>query len=237
MLYLIGLGLSWKDISLKALEVINKCDKIYLETYTSVSNFSSKKLSKLLGKKVIELNRKQVEEEKPFLKESKIKDVALLIYGDPLMATTHQEFKAEVVHGPSVFDAVGETGLSPYKFGKIASIPIPEKNFKPESFFKILEDNKKIDAHTLFLLDLKPNKFLTIPEAIKILLEISKKRKSKSFTNDTLCVGCARLGHSDSFIKKGKAKDLIKKKFGNPPYCLIIPAKLSFKEEEFLSKY
>ena len=63
MLYLIGLGLSWKDISLKALEVINKCDKVYLETYTSVSNFSAKKLSKLIGKKVIELNRKQVVEE------------------------------------------------------------------------------------------------------------------------------------------------------------------------------
>lgn len=237
MLYLIGLGLSWKDISLKALEAINKCDKVYLETYTSVSNFSAKQLSKLIGKKVIELNRKQVEEEKPFVKESKLKDIALLIFGDPLMATTHQEYKAEIIHACSIFDGVGETGLSLYKFGKTASIPMPEKNFKPESFFDILEDNKKIDGHTLFLLDLKPNKFLTIPEAIKILLKIAKKRKSKVFTEDTFCIGCARLGHDKSLIKKGKAKLLIKGKFGNPPYCLIVPARLSFKEEEFLSNY
>lgn len=237
MLYLIGLGLSWKDISLKALEVINKCDKIYLETYTSISDFSASKLSKLIGKQVIELNRKQVEEEKLFVKESKLKDIALLVYGDPLMATTHQDFKAEIIHGCSIFDAVGETGLSPYKFGKVASIPIPEKNFNPESFFDILEDNKKIEAHTLFLLDLKPEKFLTVPEALEILLNISKKRKSKIFTEDSLCIGCARLGHEDKLIKKGKAKDLIKKKFGLPPYCLIVPSKLSFKEEEFLSDY
>ena len=160
-----------------------------------------------------------------------------MIYGDPLFATTHQEFKAEVIHCCSIFDAVGETGLSPYKFGKVASIPKPEKNFKPESFFDIFEDNQKIEAHTLFLLDLKPPKFLEISEAIKILLEISKKRKSKLFNENTICVGCARLGHRDTIIKKGKAEELMKKKFGKAPYCLIVPAKLSFKEEEFLSKY
>lgn len=236
MLYLIGLGLSWKDISLKALETIKNCDKVYLETYTSISNFSTKQLSKLIGKKVIELNRDKVEKE-VFNKEAKLKDIALLVYGDPLFATTHQQFNAKIIHAPSIFDGIGETGLSPYKFGKVASIPKPEKNFKPESFFNILEDNQKINAHTLFLLDLKPPKFLQISEAIDLLLEISKKRKSKVFTEDTICVACARLGHDNQIIKKGKARELRKEKFGKAPYCLIVPSTLSFKEEEFLKNY
>jgi diphthamide biosynthesis methyltransferase len=48
----------------------------------------------------------------------------------------------------------------------------------PESVIENLIENNKIDAHTLFLLDLKPNenKFLTIPQAIDILLEINNKR-------------------------------------------------------------
>lgn len=236
MIYLIGLGLSWKDISLKALEKIRECDKVYLETYTGISDFSTNKLSKLLGKKVIELKREEVEKE-VFKKEAKIKDIAVLVYGDPLFATTHQEFNAKIIHAPSIFEGIGETGLSPYKFGKIASIPKPEKNFKPESFFDVLLDNQKIKAHTLFLLDLKPPKFLKISESIEILLYISKKRKEKAFTEETICIACARLGHEDQIIKKGKAKELIKVSFGKAPYCLIVPSDLNFKEEEFLNKY
>lgn len=230
MLYLIGLGLSWKDLSLKALEALQKCDKVYLESYTSISDFSKLQLERLIGKKVEVLNRKQVEETKPFLKG----DSALLIYGDPLAATTHTELlkKAKVIHAPSVLTAVAETGLSLYKFGKTASIPIPEKNFKPESFYDILKENQSIKAHTLFLLDLKSekNKFLTIKQAIKILLKIAK---DKTFTDSTKCIACARLGQNQ-LIKYGTARKLQNINFGKPPYCLIIPGKLNFKEEEFL---
>ena len=41
MLYLIGLGLNEKGISLEGLEVIKKCRKVYLEEYTV--NFPYKK--------------------------------------------------------------------------------------------------------------------------------------------------------------------------------------------------
>ena len=85
MLYLIGLGLSWKDISLKALEIINKCDKIYLETYTSVSDFSSKKFS--LGNNSGEILAElfnEVEEENKIFKHNKktviFKIVVILIF-------------------------------------------------------------------------------------------------------------------------------------------------------------
>lgn len=247
MLYLIGLGLSWKDLSLKALEFLHDCDEVYLENYTSVSDFTIEQLARLLGKKIVALDRKKTEEELPFMKNAHIKNVALLIYGDPLSATTHFEIfqiakkkkiEVKLVHSASVFTAVAETGLSLYRFGKVASIPIPEKGFAPESFFDILVENQKIDAHTLFLLDLKPEqkKFMTIPQAIDILLDINNKRKAKVFTEKTLCIGCARLGSENSMIKAGIAKELHDSDFGNAPYCIIVPAKLSHKEEEFINK-
>ena len=260
MLYLIGLGLAWKDFSLKALEAINSCDEIYLEKYTSLSDFSANKLSKLIGKEVIELNRKEVEEEKLFLKEAHLKKIALLVYGDPLSATTHgeilleakkkirerssgprqnrsfgSEIQVEIIHSTSILTAIAEAGLSLYKFGKTASIPFAEKGFEPESFYDVLKENQSIKAHTLFLLDLRPdeNKFLTIPEAINSLLKISHK-KDKKFTENTLCIGCARLGQESQKIKSGKAEELLKEDWGNAPFCLIVPSELHFIEESII---
>ncbi len=248
MLYLIGLGLSWKDLSMKALEALSVCEEIYVEGYTSVADFTPLQLQRLLGKPIHVLDRKQVEEEMIFLGDAEVKNAALLIYGDPLSATTHQEIlqlakkrniETKVIHAPSIFTAIAETGLSLYRFGKVASIPISEKGFEPESFFDILKGNLSNDAHTLFLLDLRPadNKFLTIPEAIKQLLEISKRQKdTETFHEGSTVVGCARLGQENSIIKAGPAKDIMKEDFGNPPYCLIVPAKLNHKEEEYLQK-
>lgn len=37
MFYIIGLGLGdWKDVTMKGFEVIKKCDRVYLEAYTSI---------------------------------------------------------------------------------------------------------------------------------------------------------------------------------------------------------
>ena len=80
MLYLIGLGLSWKDLNMKALEALNNCEEIYLETYTSVSDFTPLQLQRLLGKLIRPLDRKQTEEEMPFLEEAAVKNIALLVY-------------------------------------------------------------------------------------------------------------------------------------------------------------
>jgi len=247
-LYLIGLGLDWLDLSQKALEVLSRCDEVYLETYTSVASYSVQKLARFLGKKIVSLDRKGVEEKKPFLKSAAIKEVALLVYGDPLTATTHidllqeckkKKVKCEVIHAPSVLTAVAETGLQLYKFGKVASIPFWTQNHRPESFFDILEQNKKINAHTLFLLDLQPERdnFLTIKGAMDRLISISKQRRRSLVFNEKIkCIGCARLGTPSAKIIYGPASKVATAKYGAPPYCLIVPASLHFKEEEFLNK-
>jgi len=68
MLYIIGLGLGdEQDITLKGLEAIQKCDKVYMEAYTSLLSFglSSHGLSnleKLYGKPITIADREMVEE-------------------------------------------------------------------------------------------------------------------------------------------------------------------------------
>lgn len=244
MLKVIGIGLSWKDISLKGLEAIHECDEVYLEGYTSLSDFTPEKLEKLVGKKIIILNRKGVEEEQPYLKSAKSGNVALLIYGDPLSATTHYELiqearnkdiKVEIIHAPSIFTAVAETGLSLYRFGRVASIPFEREGFEPRSFFEILKQNVAQKAHTLFLLDLDPKneKFLSIKEAVTRLEKLYSG--SGILPESAKLIGCARLGTSTQIIKAGTASELKKFDFGKPPFCLIVPADLNFKEEEYLN--
>ncbi len=237
------MGHTLKDLSLNSLDALNKSEEVYLESYTSLSNFKIDELESLIGKKVQILNRKGVEEEKPFLKENS----ALLVYGDPLSATTHLEIlqeaekkniKVKIIHAPSIMTTIAETGLQLYKFGKTASIPFWTENHKPESFFDYLEQNQSIGAHTLFLLDLDPEnyKFLSISEAISRILEISNSRKS-NISEETKFIGCARLGMKDAIIKYGNQEELSKIDFGKAPFCLLLPGKLNFIEEETIAKY
>jgi len=247
-LYLIGIGLSdEKDITLRGLETVRRCEKVYLESYTSKMSCSVSDLEKLYGKKVIIADRDMVEKnaEKTILKEAKTKDVALLVMGDSMSATTHVDLvlrarkagiKVEIIHNASIMNAVGDTGLELYKFGKTTSIPFPEKSYEPETAYEVIKGNNKIGLHTLILLDVKPKQgmFMRVNEAIEILLKIEQKRKEDVFTEDTLCIGCARTGFEDAIIKSGNAKELLDVDFGEPPHCLIIPGKLHFMEEEAL---
>ena len=243
MMYIVGLGHTLKDLSLNSLDALKKSKEVYLESYTSLSNFKIEELETLIGKKVQILNRKGIEEEKLFLKDN----TALLVYGDPLSATTHLEIlqeaenkniKLEIIHAPSIMTTIAETGLQLYKFGKTASIPFWTENHKPESFFDYLEQNQSIDAHTLCLLDLDPEneKFLSISDAISRILEISKSRKS-NISEKTKFIGCARLGMKDAVIKYGNQEELSKINFGKAPFCLILPGKLNFMEEKIIAKY
>jgi len=248
-LYLIGLGLSdEKDLSVKALEAIKSCDIIYLESYTSRLNVPTANLEKLYGKKIILADRDMVESqaEKTILKDAKTKAVAFLVVGDIFSATTHTDIwmrakelgiKTTLIHGTGIFSGISETGLQPYKFGKTTSIPFATDKWKPETPYEILKENKKTDSHTLILLDLSPkqDRFMTVNEAIKYLLEIEAKRGEKVFTDGTFCIGCARLGSDSPTIISGTAKNLLKADFGAPLHCLIVPGKLHFAEEKALS--
>lgn len=250
-LYFIGLGLyDEKDISLRGLEAIKKCDVVYLENYTSMFSCNVEKLEEFYGKKIILASRELVEKkaEKTILKDALSKDVAFLVIGDPMSATTHIDLRLRaekagiecvVVHNASVFSAVGVTGLQLYKFGRTTSIPFQEEKWHPETPYDVIKENRKNGLHTLILLDLKPDekKIMTINQAIKYLVDIEDKRKEKVFSRELFCVGCARLGSLKPCIKAGNAEELLKEGFGKPMHCLIVPGKLHFAEEEALELF
>ncbi|MBI2647308.1 diphthine synthase [Candidatus Woesearchaeota archaeon] len=247
-LYFIGIGLNnEKDITINGFETIKNCDLIYLENYTSIMNCTKETLEKFYGKKIILARRNLVEaDDNEIIENAKTKNVAFLVVGDPLVATTHVDLflrakrggiKCNIIHNSSIVSAIGVTGLQVYKFGKITSIPLQNENI--ESPYDVLKDNLSLGLHTLFLLDLNPEeeKFLSVNDAIRYLLKVELKRNQKIFSEKIFCVGCARIGSENQVIKAGPAKDLLRHNFGKPVHCLIVPGKLHFIEDGALKIY
>ncbi|MCW1296169.1 MAG: diphthine synthase [Candidatus Parvarchaeota archaeon] len=248
-LYFISMGLyDEKDMSIRALETARGCDILYVEFYTSKLDTDVFKLRDLIGKEIKQLSRNDVEENyKEILNEAKKKKVGLLVGGDCFTATTHISLLLEaeregietgVVHGSSIYTAIAETGLFIYKFGRVVSIPIKERDFEPESFYDFLKENKERGLHTLILLESREDgRFLSINEAIKRLIEIEKKRRENVISEDTIFIGVARIGSEKQIIKVGNANELLHFDFGGPQHSLIIPGKLHFIEEEAINRF
>jgi len=249
MLYLIGVGLSdEKDITLKGLEAVKQCKRAYLENYTSKLSCSKEALEELYGKEVVLADREFVEGAEQLLKEAKEMDVALLIIGDPLCATTHwdilerakkQGISTQVIHNASIINVVGATGLQVYKFGKTTSIPFPQENFEPQTAYNIIKENKSIGAHTLILLDLDPksDRFMSVAEGIELLRKVERQRGENVFIPKDWCLGVARMGMSDQKIIAGALTEVSDADFGPPPHAIIVPGSLHFLEEEALEKW
>ncbi|KAI5596761.1 hypothetical protein POPTR_002G023700v4 [Populus trichocarpa] len=171
MLYLIGLGLGdEKDITLRGLEAVKKCEKVYMEAYTSLLSFGLSTdglstLEKLYGKPITVADREMVEEKvDSVLSEATSFDVAFLVVGDPFGATTHTDLvvrakelgvEVKVIHNASVMNAVGICGLQLYRYGETISIPFFTDTWKPDSFYEKIQRNRELGLHTLCLLDIK----------------------------------------------------------------------------------
>ncbi len=248
-LYLIGIGLNdEKDITVRGLEAVRSCDKVYLEGYSSLLNCSVPDLEKFYGKKIVAADRKLVEQSDEIISAAEKGNAALLVIGDPWGATTHidimmrcrqKKIPFKVINNASIITAIGITGLQIYKFGKTTSVPYPDKNFRPETSYEVISQNRLLGLHTLLLLDIRPDlkKFMTVSEAIDVLLEIEAAKRKRVFTLDTFCVGCARIGSENFIIKAGTAGELKKFNFGKQPHCLIVPGELHFVEEEALGQW
>lgn len=250
-LHLIGLGLSnEKDITVKGLETVKKCKYIYLENYTSILQCSKESLEKFYGKPIIEAGRDLMENNSAeLLKNAKDNDVAVLISGDPMAATTHisllmeakeKGIKVNVIHNTSILTAIGITGLQLYKFGKVTSIPFAAETEDVEAPYNIIKENQEIDAHTLVLLDLHPEekRFLTVSKALDILLRCERQKGIGIINEQTRVVALAAIGSEKQFIKAGTIAEIKRLNIDVYPQSLIIPAKtLHFVEEEALGMW
>ncbi|WWC97874.1 diphthine synthase [Kwoniella sp. B9012] len=166
MFYVIGLGLSdEKDITVKGLEAVKRCERVYLESYTSILMVDKERLEAFYEKEVIIATREMVElEADEILRDSDKVDVAFLVVGDPLGATTHTDLllrarslqiPTQVIHNASILTALGSTGLQMYNFGQTLSLVFYTETWRPDSWFERLEENLRIGVHTLVLLDIK----------------------------------------------------------------------------------
>ena len=131
-----------------------------------------------------------------------------------------KNIKYKILYAGSVFDAVAESGLSLYKFGKTTSLPKWQKNYTPKSFVDIIKENKKIGAHTLLLIDIG----LEFADARKQLDECD-------FDFGKIIV-CSRLGDKSKFYY-GKLEEIPHDKV-KKPYCIVIPSEMNEVEKYFI---
>lgn len=251
MLYLIGLGLSYKsDITVRGLEAVRQCSRVYLEHYTSILMAASQEeLEEFYGKPVILADRELVESgSEEILKNADKEDVAFLVVGDPFGATTHTDLvlrakkagiKVESIHNASVMNAVGACGLQLYNFGQTISMVFFTENWRPDSWYDKILENRKIGLHTLVLLDIKvkeqsienmargrliyePPRYMSISQCCEQLLEIEEARNAQAYTPETPAVAISRLGSASQTFKAGTIRELAEYDSGEPLHSLVI---------------
>lgn len=251
MLYLVGLGLSYEtDITVRGLEVVKRCKRVYLEAYTSILMAADQQsLEKFYGREVILADRELVESDSDeILKDADTEDIAFMVVGDPFGATTHSDLiirarelgiKVEAIHNASVMNAVGACGLQLYQFGQTVSLVFFTDSWKPASFYDKVLENRRIGLHTLLLLDIKvkeqsienmargrliyePPRYMDIATAAKQMLEIEELKGQKAYTPDSPCVAISRLGLPTQTFKAGTLAEMAEYDSGEPLHSLVL---------------
>jgi len=249
MLYLIGLGLKPSHLTLEAIDTIKSCDSVFVEVYTSqyAQGFINE-LKEMVGKPIMELNREGIEQnfESALISATK-NNIGLLIFGNPLTATTHIQLmldakekgiKYKVIPGISITNMVAESGLDEYKFGRTITVCYHIVGFEPESFYDQIKENQKMGLHTLCLLDIKkdqmPQKMMNSIEGIQVLEKIAKKREEHNTWKYIALLG---MSSEKQKIIAGREEIFASKEIYELfPQTLIVCGKLNEKEKEVLEK-
>ncbi|KAM9410074.1 diphthine methyl ester synthase [Pholidichthys leucotaenia] len=266
MLYLIGLGLGdAADITVKGLQAVKSCSRVYLEAYTSILTVGKEALEEFYGKQLILADRDLVEQgADEILKDADVSDVAFLVVGDPFGATTHSDLVLravnagipyKVIHNASIMNAVGCCGLQLYNFGETVSVVFWTETWRPESFYDKICKNRAAGLHTLCLLDIKvkeqstenmmrgrkiyePPRFMTVSQAADQLMQIIHRRREEGeelgMTEDTVCVGVARLGSDNQLVCTGTLRQLASCDMGGPLHSLVVTGHLHPLEVDML---
>ena len=247
MLYVIGLGLNPNQLTLEALHTIQTCNEVYVENYTSkYAQGEIASLEKIIAKKAIPLNRKGVEEDAHALVEKAAHAaIGLLVFGNPLTATTHislleacveKKINYKIIPGISIFNYRGICGLDEYRFGRTTTFVFPQEGFEPLSTFDMIVKNKSLGLHTHCLFDLHPEKqrFMTIEEAITFL-EHAASARDTHITSWT-AVGLAGMGNDAQLVHAGTLNELKKMNWNVFPQSMIICGDLNEYEHTALQK-
>jgi diphthine synthase len=251
MLWFVGTGINgYRGLSIAALDVLRKCDIVYIERFTSaLSEVDLQGLNSLLETHTKPVPRWFVEDGRELLEAARTKDVALVTYGDPLIATTHSELrsraakdsiKTAILHSASgIASIIGESGLHVYKFGRM--VTMMSELHSAVTVYNTIFQNLLAGSHTLILTEYSHNDesnepfFLDPSSVFKMLLDAERAHKHEIFSDDTFAVVASRVGMQDQKITSGKVKSLMKLEFGIGPHSLIVTGALHFTETQALA--
>lgn len=236
MLVFIGLGQSLKHLTIEALYWLNRVDKVIVDTYTGFTNDLNNDVLKniLNNREIVYADRSSLEGSSIYkiIDEASYRNIAILVPGDPFIATTHDAIRVEaykkgikvvVVNGLSIYSlAVSRTGLQVYRFGRTITLVYPFIT-KPYSVIETIYDNMSRNLHTLLLLDYRSDedKYMSIPEAVDILVDLDEK----GFLSRVVSIGLARIGTDSEYIVADRLAQLSKYSYPSPPHSLIIVSK------------
>ncbi len=249
MLFLVGIGLSGEDLSVRAASVLKKCGKLYVDSYTSfIGEDRIKAVEALSGKDAIALSRHDMEENaRKLVGEAMSADIAIVAGGDPLVATTHkilaieaakQGAAFEIIHSASIATAAkGESGLDFYRFGAVCTVPMWQEHYKPVSFYETIYGNHSNNWHSLMLLDYDSASSSSMPiaEALRILGEAEKSYAKGLISEATKVIAMVSIGMPGSQKLYGTIKAMKAQEFGAGPAVLILPARLESIEIEAMA--
>jgi diphthine synthase len=250
MLWFVGTGVNgYRGLSLAALDALKKCDTVYVERFTSaLSDTDLQGLNSLLDREVTPVQRWFVEDGREILEAARTKEVALVTYGDPFVATTHGELrsraarnsvKTAVLHSASgIASIMGEAGLHAYKFGRMVTMMSEPQS--AVSVYNTIFENLLAGSHTLILTEYSHDEskepfFLDPASVFRMLLDVERDQKHQIFSSNTFTVVASRVGMADQRIVSGRVGSLTKVNFGAGPHSVIVTGSLHFTESEALA--
>ncbi len=249
MLHILGTGLRGiKSITVEELELIRGSDLVYVEDYTSVAPENIPiALKNVLGIESRTISRNELEAENTILDDAKTKNVCILVVGDPLSATTHNQMRlsaiergiaVNVVENSSIVTAApGKAGFLPYRMGAPVSLPFINEKFRPRSVCEKIKRNLDLNLHTLVLLDLKDGRTMYPNEALEELLELEKIYSVGAIGQDSTLCFLSKISQPGERIVLDNVRNLLNYREELSPTVLIVPSRLDDVEERFLKVF
>lgn len=210
------------------MERLRRADEVLLDTYTSFipPPGTVERIRELTGKEVRLCGRTELEEHGWLIEMSRNRLVCLLVPGDALSATTHNQVRmsavragvdVEVLENASILNTWhGRLGLLSYKVGPPVSMPFTdERFFPPLSVADKVRRNLENGLHTLLLLDLDRNRENLDPHtALRTLLAMAQRRNYDNPNEGTMACVLSGLGQPWEKVVCGKISDLLQTEIG-----------------------
>ena len=248
-LYLVGVGLAPDLITLRGLGIARRADKLLVDSYTSATPEGLEGVEKVIGRPLEPVGRSGLEGKAEVIMEylERGLSVALLVVGDPLVATTHvsllldarrRGFECEVVPAPGILpNALTLSGLMVYKMGKVATVTYPvdgKLSFYP---YDVVKDNDSRNLHTVLLLEMDAERgvMMSVSDAVRLLEKMEEVRGEGVFPPTRKIIAVSALATSKQRICYAPLKELRRYAYEYGPHTLVVPSpKLHFVEEDAL---